>query len=33
MEAMNKMKLGKAGGSSEVNMHMIMASGKLVLEY
>ena len=29
MEAMNKMKLGKAAGPSEVNMDMIMASGKL----
>ena len=28
MEAMNKMKLGKATGPSEVNMDMIMASGK-----
>ena len=28
MEAMNKMKLGKAAGPSEVNMDMIMASGK-----
>ena len=28
MEAMNKMKLGKAAGSSEVNMDMIIASGK-----
>ena len=29
MEAMNKMKLGKAAGPSEVNMDMIRASGKL----
>ena len=29
MKAMNKMKLGKAAGPSEVNMDMIMASGKL----
>ena len=29
MEAMNKMKLGKAAGPSEVNMDMIKASGKL----
>ena len=28
VEAMNKMKLGKAAGPSEVNMDMIMASGK-----
>ena len=28
MEAMNKMKLGKAAGPSEVNMDMIIASGK-----
>ena len=28
MEAMNKMKLGKAAGPFEVNMDMIMASGK-----
>ena len=28
MEAMNKIKLGKAAGPSEVNMNMIMASGK-----
>ena len=28
MEAMNKMKLGKAAGPSEVNMDIIMASGK-----
>ena len=28
MEAMNKIKLGKAAGPSEVNMDMIMASGK-----
>ena len=28
MKAMNKMKLGKAAGPSEVNMDMIMASGK-----
>ena len=28
MEAMNKMKLGQAAGPSEVNMDMIMASGK-----
>ena len=28
MEAMNKMKLGKATGPSEVNMDMIIASGK-----
>ena len=28
MKAMNKMKLGKAGGPSEVNMDMILASGK-----
>ena len=28
MEAMNKMKLGKAAGPSEVNMDMILASGK-----
>ena len=28
MEAMNKMKLGKAAGRSEVNMNMIIASGK-----
>ena len=28
MEAMNKMKLGKAAGPSKVNMGMIMASGK-----
>ena len=28
MEAMNKVKLGKAAGPSEVNMDMIMASGK-----
>ena len=28
MEAMNKMKLGKAAGLSEVNMDMIIASGK-----
>ena len=28
MEAMNKMKLGKAAGLSEVNMDMIMARGK-----
>ena len=28
MEAMNKMKLGKAAGPSEVNVGMIMASGK-----
>ena len=28
MEAMNKMKLGKAAGPSEVDMNMIMASGK-----
>ena len=28
MEAMNKMKLGKAAGPSEVNMGMIIASGK-----
>ena len=27
MEAMNKMKLGKAAGPSEVNMDMIIASG------
>ena len=27
-EAMNKMKLGKAAGPSEVNMEMIIASGK-----
>ena len=27
MEAMNKMKLGKAAGPSEVNMNMIIASG------
>ena len=29
MKAMNKMKLGKAAGPSEVNMDMIMTSGKL----
>ena len=29
MEAMNKMKLGKAAGPSEVNMDMIIVSGKL----
>ena len=29
VKAMNKMKLGKAAGPSEVNMDMIMASGKL----
>ena len=29
MEAMNKIKLGKAAGPSEVNMDMIIASGKL----
>ena len=29
METMNKMKLGKAAGPSEVNMDMIIASGKL----
>ena len=28
MEAMNKIKLGKAAGPSEVNMDMIIASGK-----
>ena len=28
MEAMNKMKLGKAAGPSKVNMDMIIASGK-----
>ena len=28
MEAMNKMKLGKAAGSSEVNIDTIMASAK-----
>ena len=28
MEATNKMKLGKAAGPSEVNMNMIVASGK-----
>ena len=28
MKAMNRMKLGKAAGPSEVNMNMIMASGK-----
>ena len=28
MKAMNKMKMGKAAGPSEVNMDMIMASGK-----
>ena len=28
IKAMNKMKLGKAAGPSEVNMDMIMASGK-----
>ena len=28
MEAMNKMKLGKAAGPSEVSMDMVMASGK-----
>ena len=28
MEAMNKMKLGKAAGPSEVNMNMIRTSGK-----
>ena len=28
MEAMNKMKLGKAAGPSEVNMNMKIASGK-----
>ena len=28
MKAMNKMKLGKAAGPSEVNVDMIMASGK-----
>ena len=28
MEAMNKMKLGKAGGPSEANMDMIIVSGK-----
>ena len=28
MEAMNKMKLGKAASPSEINMDMIMASGK-----
>ena len=28
MEAVNKMKLGKAAGLSEVNMDMIIASGK-----
>ena len=28
VEAMNKMKLGKAAGPSEVNMDMIIASGK-----
>ena len=28
MEAMNKMKFGKAAGPSEVNMDMIIASGK-----
>ena len=32
MEAMNKMKLGKAGGPSEVNMDMITAVESLVLE-
>ena len=32
MEAMNKMKLGKAAGPSEVNMDMIMASGKFGVE-
>ena len=29
MEAINKMKMGKAAGPSEVNMDMIIASGKL----
>ena len=29
MKATNKMKLGKAAGSSKANMNMIMASGKL----
>ena len=29
IEAMNKMKLGKAAGPSELNMDMIIASGKL----
>ena len=29
MQAMNTMKLGKAAGLSEVNMDMIIASGKL----
>ena len=29
MKAMSKMKLGKAAGPSEVNMDMIIASGKL----
>ena len=29
MKAINKMKLGKAAGPSEVSMNMIMASGKL----
>ena len=28
MKAMNKMKLGKAAGPSEVNMDMIIARGK-----
>ena len=28
MEAMNKMKLGKAAGPSELNMDMIISSGK-----
>ena len=32
MEAMNKMKLGKAAGPTEVNMDMIIASGKFGVE-
>ena len=28
MEAMNKMKLGKAGGPSKINMDMTIANGK-----
>ena len=31
MKAMNKMKLGKAAGPSEVNMDMIISSGKFVV--
>ena len=31
MQAMNKMKLGKAAGPSKVNMDMIISSGKFVV--